>query len=325
MAFTRYLQVDQGGLGNHTTIGAAVTAAVAGGASSATPYLIEVGLGTFSENVSIPVGVHLRGQGQYASIINGTLDMKGGCTVEGFRISPTTADANSYGVRFALDTNGQFGVLNNVNVSVFGTNSGVVSALECEGTATGALLYVRNSILYAANRYLGDNSGSTSICTPVRIKSNYTMYCEVLGCHLKTSTSGGTSQPIGVLCDSVGGAGIYGYAHVVGDWEDVYGASGSTPAPILLRSLNATHPGALLDLGVLPGFSTVPPAIEMVYSGSVPPVYSRYINSLRYRTTLAREYGGDDYVVNPELILTAPPTAGQIADAPEGTQFIVAP
>lgn len=324
MAWSRYIQVDAGGAGDYTTITAAIAGAISAGATYASPYLIDVGLGTFPGNLTLPSGIHLRGRGQYASIINGTVDFKG-CTIEGFRISPTTADANSFGVRYTLDTNGHFAVLNNVNVSVFGVNSGVVAALECSGTATGALVYVRNSILYSANRYLGDNSGSTSIATPVRINSNYAMYCEVLGCHLKTSTSGGTSQPIGVLCDSVGGAGIYGYAHVVGDWEDVYGGSASTPAPILLRSVNTTHPGALLDIGVLPGFSTVPPAIQMAYSGPISPLYSRYVNSLRYRTALAREYGGADYGVNPEMILTAPPSVGQIAAAPEGTKFIVAP
>lgn len=325
MAFSNYFQVDKGGAGTHTTIGAAVAAATSGGVSSANPYLIDVGLGTFSENVSLPVGVHLRGRGQYASIINGTLDMKGGTTVHGFRVSPTTADANAYGVRFTLDTAGQFGVLFDVNVSVFGSNSGAVSAVEMTGSATGALLYMRSCYLYSANRYTGSNASGASMAVGIRVKSDYVMYGEAFNCHFKTSTRtgtvGGSSQPVLVLCESVGGTGVAGYAHVGGsDWEDVAGLSDATPLPLLLKSVNLTHPGALLDVGVIPGFSPRPPGIVMAYEGTIPATYARVVHSLRFNNYMAREYDGTDYEMVPIISSGDPPDPND--PGPDGAVWI---
>ncbi|MBV9110229.1 MAG: hypothetical protein JO306_12535 [Gemmatimonadetes bacterium] len=107
------------------------------------------------------------------------------------------------------------------------------------------------------------------------------MYAEIFNSHFKTSTGGGTAQPILVLNEAVAPSTNYGYVHIAGsDWEDVYGDGGTTPHPYFIKSANTVHEGAMLDIGYLNVFSTTEPTIQIAYTGPYTRsiLYSRAVN-----------------------------------------------
>lgn len=318
-AFSNYLIVDKNGTGNHTTIGAAITAAVAGGAAIGSPWLIHIGLGSFSESPVVPAGVHLVGWGFRKTLINGSAEVHSGASLASCTVSNTSDLANAtYGVRLVQDNNAERIILHNVDVLCYGDRNGVVAALQVEGAATNIYSRATGCVFYAKNSY--NSTGTAAKTVGVRVMSDFAGWMEIFGgSHFKTSSQQGKAQGILVLNECVGGAGIYGYAHIVGDWEDVYAGMSPTPAGLILSSVNTTHPGALLDVGVAPGILPDPPEVVMAYTGNIPPLYSRTIHSMRYNGEMYKEYQGADYSISPVLVSDTAPTGS----APDGTVTLV--
>ena len=252
--------------GDYPTVSQAIDAAVTAGATASNKYKILVGLGTFTENKVVPPGIRLQGCGGADTRLNGQWEFRGGSGASDLLIDLVTNPSGfKYACRLNADSSSSI-ILDRCIIQIALDTNDVVTAIECTGTSAGAnaLVMIRNSWIYPANRIA--TSAPLAACVPVRITSAQNGP-EFYGCHFKTSTgASGLAQATLLLNEQAGGGTIpWGYAYMGHcDWFAVHSGQSPSPAPILMKSLNTSHPGGMLDVAC------------WNYLGIVPPVYSAY-------------------------------------------------
>jgi hypothetical protein len=281
---SRYLFVDVVlGAGDFSTIQGAIDAAVLAGAATGTEWLVEVGLGTFSENIDVPDGVLVRcsGKWQHGTVLVGTATVHSGGGLAECRVVPPLN--TGWALKAVMDANGGYPFFKNVNAHSSGNTNVTIAVLQATGTATGAYVRMEDCYLYANNSYTGATPNNAQNVV-FHVLSDFVMYVEARsGMVFKTSTSAtGTATDKLVRIDSVGGAGKFAYVHAVGEWESVYGGNGIAPTPVLLDSLNVTHPGALLNVAAI-NFHAGKALVSLAYTGTNPYVYGGRMGHVQVR------------------------------------------
>lgn len=334
-ARSRYFFVDKSvGSGDYNSIQTAINAAVAAGASAVNAssgilWMVEVGLGSFTEDIDVPAGVWVKGSGEHwhGTVIVGTATVHSFGALEICRVAPPSG--TGWALRAVLDVNGGFPYFGHVNAYSTGSVNGIIKVMEISGSALGCYVRMSNCYLYGQNGYTGDNSGGTAQIIIFHLQSSVVQYVEARrGMVCKTSTtSAGTSQEYLIKNDVTGGGGVLGYVHVVGEWESVYGGGTYAPVPILLDSANTTHPGALLDLGII-NFDAGRVIVDIAYAGTNPYHYGAKMGFVELtHGVLTPEaeisYSGEELPLLPALILDHTPTGADVA--PDGSVAYVVP
>lgn len=265
----RVLRVNQVSGGEHTTITDAINAAVAAGANVNSRWVIFVSAGNYAENVTVPAGVIVLGAGmRNSTVIVGMLTLHSGGAVDALSVIPAV-NAATVGVRTVFDIAGAATVplLSQIYCKVDTNVDAPVTALEMTGTAY-TYLEMANCSFYARN----PNAGVNAVAAVVRIVPGVTGYLEWHGGHPKTSTGGGAKAKLVWNQSSAATA----YAQIEGKaWSPVYAA-----APYLVYNENPNHPGALLDVGIIPGAVVTEPQIYSVsaqYRLGLPDKYYRIL------------------------------------------------
>lgn len=327
MAFARRLQIDPAASvvtgQTYQTIGAATAYATGtGGASATVPWDLECASAEYTEDVTIAPGICLIGRVPFRTTINGKVDLYPYGGFDGFNVE----SAGDYALRYHQDSSNAKarGWVSNCRLRVNKSQLGTTSAVELTGAQPVGLLHMQGCYLYASNAYTGSNPTDVAQAVGVRLKSDYVVYAELYGCHVKTSTgSAGTARPILVLNEAVAPSTVWGYVHfIASDWEDVHGDNGVTPHPMYLKSANTVHEGAILDVGFLNVYSTEMPTIQMAYTGTfkLSILYSRNLNQARAIGSIHRNEAGVDYPVTPVIAETRVPAITDVA--PEGTLWV---
>lgn len=215
------LTVDQNGIGDYTTIGAAISAAVAAGAGSASgaPFFWEILISgdVYQEDITVPIGCILRGCGRQTTTIRGATPV----IHSGSRLFDLSISLTAAAVGLTVNTDGLATiVLQDVDVIVDYGHDGDTIGIKLQGAGTGGsggasgYLYVHGGYLYARN-----NSGTNPLarCVNVQIASGSNAYAEFLGgSHFKNSASVGAER---VLVESLSLEALSGVGMPPGtDW-----------------------------------------------------------------------------------------------------------
>lgn len=194
---TNIVTVDADGYGDYLTIGAAVTAInAAGDAAAANPYVIEVWTGVYTENVTLPDYVSLRGQGWKATTLSGALTAGSGAHVEDLTLYAPDPATTTLITNPAVDTNYFTNCYIVVNTSV----DGAVYAVRHTGS-TDSRFY--NCFIYARNPNVG-----ASAKTYVAKHEGTGGDIELQECHLKSSCPHAGSNTLAWNASATAGADI---------------------------------------------------------------------------------------------------------------------
>ncbi len=176
--YDRALIVDPAGKGDYATIALALAAiATAHDASATNPYVIILLPGIYDEDVTLPDGVSLRGQGWKATRINGKLTIGSDCHVNGVYIYP---EDPAILVVDADCTAGTTSYMTDCYVALDTTLDGTVTLVDHTG---GGELRCNNCFFYCRN--ISDGASAEAIS--IHLDAGYAQYAE---CHFKSSTKG---------------------------------------------------------------------------------------------------------------------------------------
>jgi hypothetical protein len=259
MAFNTLL-VDPGGLADFTTIQAAIDAAVLAGATDLDPWTILVNRGTYAEDVAVPTGVNLIGQGwSFVRIVPQTVPVQVhgssyGTQVTGICIQP--ADGTLFaGLELSTDTAGYRIDLSGVLVRVTHDVDDSVDAVRVSGTEATAFTTASGCGFEARNAFTGTvtyltvdgQPVSSARATAVHVTAGARSSLEAMGGTQARTTVGtaGTADPVLVWNEGVDAA-----AGVSGALQ--WAVSGSD-APIQLLNENTVGRGSMLDVSVTTG------------------------------------------------------------------------
>ena len=196
------ITVDAGGAGMYSTIAAAIAAInAAGDAAADHPYTIWLMTGIYDEDVTLPSYVSLKGQGFYATIIDGTVTIGSGCHVEDLRIWPTGTATTAIIANPTVDTS----YLTNVYACINYSTDAAIHVLRHIGTTD---IRVYNSFFYARNVNAGGSAKA------VILKHEGEGDIELHNTHCKTSASGSGKSILAWNTASAIGADII----VTGSW-----------------------------------------------------------------------------------------------------------
>ena len=322
--------------GDYPTVGQAIDAAVAAGATASNKYKILVGMGTFTENKVVPPGIRLQGCGGADTRLNGQWEFTGGSGASDLLVDLVTNPSSyTYAVRLNADSASSI-ILDRCIIQIALDTNATVSAIECTGSAAGAnaLVMLRGCWIYSANRIT--SSAPLAVVTPIRITTAQNGP-EFYSCHFKTSTSAtGIAQAICLLNEQTGGGTVpWGYAYFGNcDWFAVHSGQAPSPSPILMKSLNTSHPGGMLDVACWNPAGIIPP-VYSDYSGT--PIsagvgslcHSRLMNRTAVQAGMEQWYNEVDYdtgarvPIPPQAVLDHIPTGAD--NYPDGTVAYVIP
>ena len=197
------LVVDRNGGAAYTTLAQAIAAiSAAGDAAANNPYTIWLMAGTYDEDATLPDYVSLKGQGFYATILDGTLTIGSGCHVEDLRIYPTGTATTAIITNPVVDTCYLTNVYAVVNYAV----DAAVHVLRHTGS-TDARVY--SSFFYARNTDTG-SSAKAVVC-----KHAGSGDIELHNTHCKTSVGSNSKSILAWNAAAASGADII----VTGSWS----------------------------------------------------------------------------------------------------------
>jgi hypothetical protein len=315
-SYTKRLVVDPGGLGDHTTIAAAISAAVAGGAgTTADLWRIDIMGSVFNEDLTVPAGVHLNGWGALTTRITGTITAHSASRLSNLRVEPET-DTSLFGVHAIGDT-GSSVEMENVYVYVSNTTNDAVVAVKYSGAGSGTtILYIRNCYLYARNPYSGAGTSAKVVC--IRVLSGTTGYVECFGTHAKTSNApavDGVNNAQSVFAWVQGSGAYVGVHAAASDYSAIF-----ADAPIVLLNENATYKGGMLDVAVTTSDTAATPAITNTHANANLALYTQAFNHVDVYS-LSQVFAGQKYDFVPIITATRPPISSD--DAPVGALWLM--
>jgi hypothetical protein len=281
MAITNTLIVDPTpGNGDHTTIQAAINAAVAAGASASSLWMVEVrgigpSSGTWAENLTIPSGIHLNGWGPRSTRIAGTVTINSASRLSNLEIAPP-ADTATVALNCVANA------LNSIHihdVHIFitnSTNASVVGVRYDSGTYSQPIVYIQRSHIYVRNPYNGAGTAAKTVHFETLGQSGY---IEVEHVHCKSSNGvGGTTEAVFHLNSST-----HEYGGVLAG--DVHWWPRFVTAPTLLRSTNAAWKGGEYDVSIMGNLEIadvaviVPSAVESLKPLLFPHRISKHVET----------------------------------------------
>lgn len=289
--WTRILFVDNDGTGDYETIGEAIAAAEAAGASAAAwlRWTIVIMPGVYEESFTVPDGVDLMAWAPMGVRVNGQVVQKPWSTIYGLYIAAPN-DANW---ALHLDQTGLTSasarprlvscyIINNQSAGVDGD---VESIRITGGTSPSPIIYgLRNCTLYSANRYSGSGTDARMQCIHAMPGSHVAIEA-FGGMHYKTSSgaSGTVLSPTVFLNESTG----YAYLHSDGTWNCEYANDPATP-PMYVRSASTITKGGLINIAFF-GEAGIVPSSETAYTTDQDFYFSHTVDRLTARHLVVSE------------------------------------